>query len=442
MSEQKESCNQRSCDGIGITSFALPLMPPNSSIGSISGFSILPVQYDHATRHMLYIRAHVGATSKKKSGKIEWPEGRTVFMVNVPPDATEREIVLLFKSCGTVEKVVFDADEPGEDSNSDSDSESAEEDDTGSDASSPQTQKQSKSVADQGTPSRTQRPKVIPLPVIPHRTLRRTGHTAHIIFLDASSCTRALALARPGAKPTPWPVDGDMECPRGLAHYVLQYEAERPSLDAVRTHADSVVARFDFDLAARRAALRRESKYKKGEALVDDDGFTLVVRGGAYGQAVGGGVGVASRKFMDGYVKGKGGKSQRKRHKEKEKSAFYAFQIHEKKRNGASFSSFFFFFLFSHLVRDNSFTRTEKKMGRRQGGSAGIKIVEKIQAILGIAGRNHGHSIETSRKHIPSCNLRQSEIDLRPIPMDTIKSILANLQEYSQSQWHWCTVTS
>jgi len=58
------------------------------------------------------------------------------------------------------------------------------------------------------------------------------------------------------------------------------------------------------------------------------------VRGGAYGQAVGGGVGVVSRKFMDEHVKGKDSKSKRKRHKEgKEKSAFYAFQIHEKKRN-------------------------------------------------------------------------------------------------------------
>ena len=312
-------------------------MPPNSSIASISGFSILPVQYDHATHHMLYIRAHVGATSKKNPRKTEWPEGRTIFMVNVPPDATEREITLLFKSCGTVEKVVFDADEPSEDPNSDSDSDSAE-DDTGSDASSPslpRAGKQSKSAPDQSTPSRTQRPKVIPLPVTPHRALRRTGQTAHILFLDASSCTRALALARPGAKPIQWPVDGDTECPRGLAHYVSRYEADRPSLDAVRAHADSAVARFDFDLAARKAALRRESKYKKGEALVDEDGFTLVVRGGAYGQAIGGGVGVASRKFMDEHVKGEDSRSKRKRHKEgKEKSAFYAFQIHEKKRNG------------------------------------------------------------------------------------------------------------
>ena len=306
-------------------------MPPNSSAGSISGFSILPVQYDHATHHMLYIRPHVGSSSRKNPRKVEWPEGRTMFMVNIPPDATEREIVLLFKSCGTVEEVVFDADGTGEDSDEDSDEDDTE-DDTGSDATSPR-----KSTADKSTPSRAQRPKVIPLPVIPHRTLRKTGHTAHILFLDASSCTRALALARPGVKPIQWPIDGDTECPRGLAHYLLQYEADRPPLDAVRTHADSAVARFDFDLAARKAALRRDSKYKKGEALVDEDGFTLVVRGGAYGQAVGGGVGVASRKFMDEHVKGNDTKGKRKRHKEgKEKSAFYAFQIHEKKRDGAS----------------------------------------------------------------------------------------------------------
>ncbi|KAH9002438.1 ribosomal RNA-processing protein 7-domain-containing protein [Lactarius hatsudake] len=295
-------------------------MPPtNSSVGTISGFSILPVQYDHATHHMLYIRAHVGSSSKKNSKKPDWPEGRTMFMVNVPPDATEREIVLLFKSCGTIEKVVFDADEPGEDSDSDSDSDSAD-DDTGSEKSQPRARKRlPKSAVDQST-----RSKVVPLPVIPHRTLRKTGHTAHILFLDASSCTRALALARPGGKPIQWPVDGDTECPRGLAHYALQYEADRPSLDVVRAHGDSAVARFDFDLAARKAALRRESKYKKGEALVDEDGFTLVVRGGAYGQAVGGGVGVASRKFMDERVKRKG---------HKEGNAFYAFQIHEKKRD-------------------------------------------------------------------------------------------------------------
>lgn len=312
---------------------------------TFSGFLPLRVRYDPDTWHMLYIRAHVGGSSSKA----QWPEDRTIFMVNVPPDATEREIVLLFKSCGTVEKVVFDADRPSEhaDGKADTDTDSAEDDDTSSPppAQSPPAQKKRKTVASSSTAaepsssSRGHRPKVVPLPVTPLRTFRRTGHTAHILFLDASSCTRALALAHPGSKPVLWPTNGDKECPRGLAHYMARYESARPPLDAVRAHADSAIARFDFDLAAQKAALRRESKYKKGEALVDEDGFTLVVRGGAYGQAVGGGVSVASRKFMDEYAKDvdkKGSGSKRKRHKEgKEKAGFYAFQIHEKKRNGA-----------------------------------------------------------------------------------------------------------
>ena len=327
-------------------------MPQKSSTGRIAGFLTLPVQYDHDTRHILYIRAHVGSSSKN-ANKAQWPEDRTIFMVNVPPDATERELVFLFKSCGTIEKVVFDVDVPSQHADVESDSDSVESDA----ASTSQTpaRKKRKTVAGSSTaepnaaPSSDQQPKVIPLPAVPLRTLRRTGHTAHIVFLDASSCTRALALASRSSKPIQWPSSGDEEeRPRGLAHYIKQYESARPPLDAVRDHADSAIARFDFDLAARKAMLRRESKYKKGEALVDEDGFTLVVRGGAYGQAVGGGVSVASRKFMDEHAKGVSGKesrSKRKRHKEgKEKAPFYAFQIHEKKRNGAYLSLFVSFF--------------------------------------------------------------------------------------------------
>ena len=322
-----------------------------SSAGSISGFFPLQIQYDHDTWHTLYIRAHVGGSSRNAS-KAQWPEDRTIFMVNVPPDATEREIVLLFKSCGTVEQVVFDSDRPSdhvdEEDDSESDIDSAESDAAPPRPQSPAQKKRktaaSSSAAEPSTATQDQRqrPKVIPLPSAPLRSFRRTGHTAHVLFLDASSCTRALALAHPhqgSKKPVLWPTPGDEERPRGLAHYIARYEAARPPLEAVRAHADSAIARFDFDLAARRAALRRESKYKKGEALVDEDGFTLVVRGGAYGQAIGGGVGVASRKFTDEHAKsvhGKGSRSKRKRHKEgKEKSAFYAFQVHEKKRNGA-----------------------------------------------------------------------------------------------------------
>ncbi|KAH9173355.1 ribosomal RNA-processing protein 7-domain-containing protein [Lactarius sanguifluus] len=238
-------------------------MPPTtSSVGTISGFSILPVQYDHATHHMLYIRAH-------------WPEGRTMFMVNVPPDATEREIVLALQI--------------------------APDDDNGSETSQPRARKRTTQVQ---LLTKAHGQMSSPFQLSHIAPLRRTGHTAHILFLDASS-----VHARAGPSATRW------ASPYRLAHYVLQYEAGRPSLDAVRAHGDSAVAR---------PPCAANPKYKKGEALVDEDGFTLVVRGGAYGQAVGGGVGVASRKFMDERVKRKG---------HKEGNTFYAFQIHEKKRD-------------------------------------------------------------------------------------------------------------
>jgi len=69
-------------------------------------FLTLPIQYDRNAWRILYIRAHVGSSSKNVN-KAQWPGDRTIFMVNEARNATKREIVLLFKSCETIEKVVF-----------------------------------------------------------------------------------------------------------------------------------------------------------------------------------------------------------------------------------------------------------------------------------------------------------------------------------------------
>ncbi|KAI0045109.1 hypothetical protein FA95DRAFT_1544117 [Auriscalpium vulgare] len=306
---------------------------------SLSGFSPLHVAYADDAAHIIYLRAHTGSSKKTQDQRRVWPEGRTLFLVNVPADATEREIVLLFKTCGTVEEVVFDLDalaEEGADEESGSEDEDLDEADT---PAAPDDRPRKKRKLDKDEP---RPPKVIPLPIPPLRTLRRTGHTAHVIFLDSSSLARALALSQPskGAKsprPRPWPTS--TESPLGLQHYTALYDALRPPLDVVREHANTSIALHDYELAERKRLLQKESKYKKGEAIVDEDGFTLVTRGGAYGQAVGGGVGVASKKFVQQHSRkrdaaGKPGGAKRARKKEgKEKAAFYAFQVHEKKRN-------------------------------------------------------------------------------------------------------------
>ncbi|KAJ7507317.1 ribosomal RNA-processing protein 7-domain-containing protein [Mycena galericulata] len=280
---------------------------------SVAGFSVLPVSYAATSTHYIYARPHVGS---KKNASQTLPDGRTLFLVNVPPDATERELVLLFKGSGTVEKVVFDLDaqetlvEPDDSDDEDEDEEEPAEEQVADAAAQPRKRRKlNKPVP----------PTVVPLPSKPLRRLRPTGRTAHLVFLDASSLERALA---PQPKTRPWPAS---EEPSGLAHYTALHDALRPPLDIVRAHADSAMELFEFE----QKQTKQRARYRKGEAIVDEDGFTLVTRGGAYGQTLGGGVGVASKKFQES-----GETPARNKKKEpKQKAGFYAFQKAEKQRH-------------------------------------------------------------------------------------------------------------
>ncbi|KAL4267393.1 RRP7 family protein [Pleurotus pulmonarius] len=276
----------------------------------ISGFNVLPIQYTKQATHYLYARAHV--SSKKAGSSHSLPHNRTLFLVNVPPDASERELIIFFRSCGTVERVIFDLDEINEPGN---DVESDEEDEeTPMDVEHDLPRKKRKETS--------KPPIVTPLPSNSLRILRKTARSAHLIFLDQVSLPKALSS---GSKPRPWPKLQDTDsAPSGLAHYIQLYSSLRPPLDVVRAHADSSIDLYEFEVAKS----RQNSKYKKGEAIVDDDGFTLVTRGGAYGKTLGGGVGVASKQF----TAGGGGRMRKQKKESKEKESFYAFQKAEKQR--------------------------------------------------------------------------------------------------------------
>ncbi|KIP03076.1 hypothetical protein PHLGIDRAFT_130367 [Phlebiopsis gigantea 11061_1 CR5-6] len=288
---------------------------------SVAGFTPIPIQYSSSSTHVLYARLHTG--SKKGLGdrkQTHLPEGRTLFLVNVPPDATEREVMQFFKSSGTVERVVFEGEGETAEEHAEGDEESDEdEEDAENEQEADEQPHKKRKLAKGAKPAPP--PQVVQLPLRVARDLHKTGRSAHVIFLDASSLSRALSQP---SKSRPWP--RDPEAPTGLAHYMALYTALRPPLDVVKAHADSYMDMYEYDQAKK----KRQSKYKKGEAVVDEDGFTLVTRGGAYGQTVGGGVSVASTRFQQ---TGSASKRTRKNKKEpKEKNSFYAFQIHEKKR--------------------------------------------------------------------------------------------------------------
>lgn len=278
-----------------------------SPASSINGFTLIPVLYTPSTTHYIYARPH--SSSKAEINSV-LPSGRTLFLVNIPPDTTERELILLFKHCGTVERVVFDF-EAKEPHHEEADSEDDEDEDM--EESDEQPRKRRKT-------SKSDIPTVTPLPSTSLRTLRRTGRPAHIVFLDSSSLDRAMSAS---SKPRPWPTS---EEPRGAAHYRALYASLRPPLDVVREHADTSIELYEYQLAKE----KQKSKYLKGDAIVDEDGFTLVTRGGAYGKTLGGGVGVASKRFQRA---GESGRYRTKKKEKKEKEGFYAFQKAEKQRS-------------------------------------------------------------------------------------------------------------
>ncbi|PPQ75851.1 hypothetical protein CVT24_000609 [Panaeolus cyanescens] len=283
---------------------------------NVSGFTVIPISYNQQATHYLYARLHV--SSKSDAQKI-LPEGRTLFLVNVPPDATERDLVLFFKHSGTVERIIFDFDVK-EPQHEESDSEDDEEDEMQDEnmEGTGQTRKQRKK-------DKVVAPQIVPLPSKPLRKLRRTGRSAHVIFLDPSSLQRALAST---SKPRSWPTSSEELS--GLSHYRALYDGLRPPLDSIKAYVDSSIELYDYEVAKK----KQKSKYKKGEAIVDEDGFTLVTRGGAYGKTLGGGVAVASKRFQRS---GESGGRNRNKKEKKEKEGFYAFQKAEKQRSGMKF---------------------------------------------------------------------------------------------------------
>lgn len=328
------------------------------------------------TKHYLYCRAHkskasssASVSSKAKNteeGEALLPEGRTVFVVNLPVDVTDRELRTVFGKYGVVEDVrigkketgdvlegvirgmeVEQSDDEDEDEDEEDEDENDEDEDEDGDESNDErpeatfkgdllTKKQRRALRRRNLP--TSIPEIEPLPrLCPRSTpyLPSGLSSAHIIFLDPISVSRLFSSA---PVPVSLPKYGQGEL-SGLAYYNALYKSLRPSLSAIKSFADTSMARFDH---LHSLLLSSRAKEQGAGALVDEDGFTVVVRSGKYGRAGArgdgfgkGGVGVATRGF-EKKKQGKGGKGSQAL------PDFYKFQTLDRKRQGMSFFSTIF----------------------------------------------------------------------------------------------------
>jgi ribosomal RNA-processing protein 7 len=315
-----------------------------------AGFTAFPLAFPGATSkksvtHTLYVRLHA---PKATDGNAE---GKTLFIVNLPVDITERQMRTMFGAWGTVDTVKFGyagggesvlgkavaglaAEEQGlELSDSEEDEDEDEEEEAATEvvegAAEPtfvSTMPNPKSRAGRKARHANRASKVVPLPTVTPldlsvRSTPLRPESCHLTFLSSLSASRV--ISHPPTQPVAVPASEELV---GLAYYSAKYAAARPSLATARSHADTSVALHD-ELLSRTLAAR--AKTRGNGALVDEDGFTVVVRSGKYGRTGGKGeqgVAVAARAApAPGKKKSAGSEGL---------EGFYKFQRIEKKRQG------------------------------------------------------------------------------------------------------------
>ncbi|EIW68461.1 hypothetical protein TREMEDRAFT_63629 [Tremella mesenterica DSM 1558] len=313
---------------------------------------------------------------------------RTIFLCNLPVDMTDRHLRLIFQRWGVLESITLSSSSTGDilesviladeeenfHSDSDSDSDSASQSDHVESKDNNDVSKESKYHNDIDTTAEdevknkipeltfinsnisrrekrrkrqiTKIPSIIPLPN-PPRPFGKSGlRTAHITFLSNISLNRLFS-----SSPNPIQMndylssshhtsirsetrkelqkrkeemereDGD-EVVLGLNHYLKRYNSSRPNLSLIKVHADSALDKYDH---LHSLLLSSRARKRGAGALVDDEGFTVVVRGGRHGRTGGEmGVGVVSQK-------GNLQKFERKK-KLEVVGEFYKFQRTDKRR--------------------------------------------------------------------------------------------------------------
>lgn len=325
--------------------------------------------------HFLYVRPH-------KSSPVSDDDERTLFVANLPTDADEHGLRALFGKWGVVEGIHIAAAGRGDvleaavrglpvEDSDDEDEEDEQED-------------EEKAVENSAEPSfvgmgqalpRSQRkrrkpntlppsvPDVVALPPTPFLPGISGMASCRVVFVDAVSVPRVMAYTGPALPLT--------LRESGLSVLEAQYAALRPPLALVKEHADSAMARYDH---LHSLLLTSRAKAHGAGALVDEDGFTVVVRGGRYGRTAGrggdpggAGVAVASRNFDGGKKKKRSGAGPQ--------PDFYKFQFVDRKRKGE---------LHPGNCTDSRTRKSPRTFRRRQEKGRRAQGQQAVQAILGI----------------------------------------------------------
>ncbi|CZR53325.1 related to RRP7 Protein involved in pre-rRNA processing and ribosome assembly [Phialocephala subalpina] len=279
-------------------------------MSQIGNYTILPLTipstpaYPKPTTHTIYLRPH---TPKIPTAD----DARSLFLVNVPIDSTSAHLRSVFSSllgAGKFESCSFEHErkQPGN---------------------------AVALISAKGSKKRKRgqeedEVKMVELPRIWDRELRRSGSTAVVVLVDEKSVELALKtirkLHRKSSKSKSgdvWPVwgEGVPESSQitGSKRYLLHNELRFPNPREIQANIDAFMTSFNSQESSRALSAKRARNEP------DEDGFITVTRGGRVGPARAEEVERKRVEMED--------KEKRKR-EEMERGGFYRFQTRERRK--------------------------------------------------------------------------------------------------------------
>ncbi|KAI4128529.1 MAG: hypothetical protein LQ338_002699 [Usnochroma carphineum] len=250
------------------------MAPASFTPSEISGYRILPLSllplpsYPVSATHYLYLRPH--------EPKLPSPTAvRSLFLVNVPFDATELHIKNLFSvqiglPQGRIEEIQFAGGKRTVRKTEDV-------------AAKPDNRKQGKKRKRGHEIGAIEEFEGTALPAVWDRELRRDGLTAVVVFVDRPSMDavyKAVTKVRKGGPAPIWGEGSEGKIPslgsaRYINHHRLRYPDRHQLLQSVNTYMN--------EYAAREAAqVRLQARQRQ---VPDDEGFITVTKGGRNGPA-------------------------------------------------------------------------------------------------------------------------------------------------------------
>ncbi|CAG8477563.1 10582_t:CDS:2 [Acaulospora morrowiae] len=286
---------------------------------SKTGFKILEIKVDSpfitgnlkSIFHYLFFKRHESRGSKDSPTKV--PPERTLFISNLPTDATEEHVRIIFEEFGEIEGVIFhgvpDREEFLIDENNDFDKK-----DPGIISSENKGKKLRKRRNLRPRIGTAEKNKLLIREVFGLRTFLIPGSSAYVIFESSEGLNNALNMRQ---KMRLWNAKHSV-LSLGLDKWIEEYKALRRDPNDLQREVDEYMRKFEEAEQKRRQEL--EAKHNQP----DEEGFITVTRTGRRNVNTDGTITVTAAKPEE--VKGL-------KPKNKELVDFYRFQTRETKRN-------------------------------------------------------------------------------------------------------------